>query len=186
MADDAVLMRIARIEDQLEIGQLPIRYALAVDQRDVEAWVSLFVPDVSVGRVGSGRAALQSQIEPQLRKFYRSVHQIVGHRIELLDDANARGHTYCRAEHEVGDRWVVIAIRYDDEYRKMNGEWFFQSRRDHHFYSTDLLEHPQSAAFNSWKPVAQTPALPHLDDTWSAFWAGHDVSSVTAQPESAS
>ena len=37
--------RLERVEAQLEIGQLPIRYALAVDARDVDAWLDLFVPD---------------------------------------------------------------------------------------------------------------------------------------------
>lgn len=185
MSENSLHTRIGRIEDQLEIGQLPIRYGLAVDQRDVDAWVSLFVPDVSVGRYGTGRDALRSQIEPQLARFYRSMHHITGHRIVLIDDDNARGQTYCRAEHEVGDRWVVIAIRYDDTYRKVNGEWFFESRRDHHLYSTDLVEHPQSVDFNSWRPVAQAPALPHVDEAWEAFWSGHDASTVTSHPEAA-
>jgi hypothetical protein len=184
MTEQDVLARLVRTEDRFDIGQLPIRYALAVDQRDLDAWVSLFVPDVSVGRRGSGRDVLRTQIEPQVRKFYRSFHQIVGHRIELVDAHTARGQTYCRAEHEVGDRWIVIAIRYDDKYRKVDGEWFFESRRDHHLYSTDLVEHPQSADFNSWKPVAQDPALPHIDTAWSAFWSGYDTSSITSHPGS--
>src|SRR5206468_7793988 len=76
--------RVALIEDRLDIGQLPIRYALAVDECDVEAWVSLFVPDIQLGPGGRGREALRRFIIPQLRWFYRSVHQIVGHRVELL------------------------------------------------------------------------------------------------------
>jgi SnoaL-like domain len=182
MSDDALLQRISRIEDRLDIGQLPIRYALAVDQRDVNAWVSLFVPTVSVGRLGTGRDALRSQIEPQLRKFYRSIHQIVGQRIELVDDGVARGQTYCRAEHEVGDRWIVMAIRYDDKYRKVDGEWLFESRRERHWYANDLIERPQGAAFNSWTPTAPAPDLPHADATWSSFWSGHDTTLLTQDP----
>ncbi len=182
MTDDELLRRLARSENRFDIGQLPIRYALAVDQRDLDTWVSLFIPTVSVGRFGSGHDALRSQIEPQLRKFYRSIHQIVGHRIELVDQDTARGQTYCRAEHEVGDRWVVMAIRYDDKYRKVHGEWLFESRRERHWYANDLIEHPQSVSFNGWASTAPTPDLPHADATWSSFWAGHDTHSVTGQP----
>jgi hypothetical protein len=182
MNDDAVLRRIARLEDRFDISQLPIRYALAIDQRDVSAWVSLFIPTVSVGRFGTGRDALRSQIEPSLRKFYRSVHQIVGHRIDLADQSTAQGQTYCRAEHEVGDRWVVMAIRYDDEYLKVNGEWLFKSRRERHWYANDLIEHPQDGAFNSWPSMAGMPDLPHADASWSSFWAGHDTNLLTRQP----
>ena len=35
-----------------EIRQLAYRYALAVDSRDIDLLVSLFVPDVKVGRLG--------------------------------------------------------------------------------------------------------------------------------------
>ena len=54
--------RLDAIESRLAIGQLPIRYAMAVDARDVDAWVSLFVPDVRVGRDGVGRDALRDYI----------------------------------------------------------------------------------------------------------------------------
>src|SRR3954463_15790344 len=88
--------RLARVEAQLAIGQLPMRYALAVDQRDLDAWVALFVPDVHLGRHGRGREALRAYIEPQLRWFYRSVHLLAGHRIELGPDGTATGQVYCR------------------------------------------------------------------------------------------
>ena len=44
--DETLLARIDRIESTLAIQQLPIRYALAVDGRDIDAWLALFVDDV--------------------------------------------------------------------------------------------------------------------------------------------
>lgn len=176
-----VLVRLTRIEGRLDIEQLPIRYALAVDQRDLDAWVELFVPDVSLGRLGTGRESLRRWIEPRFRLFYRSVHQIVGHRVELIDSTTARGSVYSRAQHEVGDRWVVIDIRYDDSYRKVDGRWLFVSRRDRHFYTADLLERPNQVQFCSWAPSG-TPSLPHCDESWDAFWSGYDTSEITSQP----
>ena len=41
--------RLERVEAQLAIQQLAARYALAVDSRDLETWVNLFVPDVDCG-----------------------------------------------------------------------------------------------------------------------------------------
>ena len=41
--------RLDRLESLAEIRQLPYRYALAVDSRDMDALVGLFVPDVRVG-----------------------------------------------------------------------------------------------------------------------------------------
>jgi hypothetical protein len=177
--------RLARIEARLEIGQLPIRYALAVDQRDVDTWAALFVPDVNLGRHGIGREALQQWISPQLRLFYRSIHLICGHRIELgpdqpdqpdqpdLGPVTAVGQVYCRAEHEVDNRWIVMAIRYDDVYRRVEGEWLFERRHEQHWYATDLSEHPQSVDFDSWN-TGGPPRLPGTEPAWHRFWAGQD------------
>ncbi|MBS9376418.1 nuclear transport factor 2 family protein [Rhodococcus sp. B50] len=188
MEPSTLTRRLARTEAQLEIGQLPIRYALAVDQRDIDAWLALFVPDVQLGRHGSGRENLHALIEPQLRWFYRSVHLICGHRVELGPDVDddgpltATGQVYCRAEHEVDDRWVVMAIRYDDRYRRVDGEWLFERRIENHWYAADLLERPQQAEFDSWR-VGGPPALPARDPSWAAFWPA-DIAAPTSHPAS--
>ena len=162
--------RLDRVESHLAIQQLPIRYALAVDGRDLDAWVNTFVPDVDMGRHGVGRPALRDWIEPQVRDFYRSIHQIVGHRIERVDGDAASGQVYCRAEHEVGDRWVVMAICYFDEYRRVDGEWLFARRRERHWYAADVLERPQAVAFDSWHH-GEAPGLPAAFATWASFWS---------------
>ena len=182
MGDAELLHRITRIEDRLEIDQLPIRYALAVDSRDIESWLALFVPDVRVGRQETGREALRTFITPRLHWFYRSIHQIVGHRVELLGPDTARGHVYCRAEHEVGERWIVMAIRYDDEYRKVDGQWLFARRREHHWYAADVTDRPQSVAFDGWDIPSGPPDLPGGDATWSTFWADGEASEITDRP----
>src|ERR1700682_4046638 len=136
VSDHGLAARLDRIESRLAIQQLPIRYAMAVDGRDIGTWVSLFVPDVQVGRDSFGREALQAHIAPLLRTFCRSVHQICGHRIDIdRDDADqATGAVYCRAEHEVDHRWIVMAICYFDDYRRVDGEWLFARRREKHWY----------------------------------------------------
>jgi len=166
-----LVRRLDRVESQLAISQLPIRYAMAIDSRDLDTWVSLFVPDVQVGRSNYGRQALRDYIEPVLRDFTRSIHQIVGHRIDLHDDDpdRASGATYCRAEHEVDDRWIVMAICYFDTYRRVDGAWFFERRIERHWYSADINEHPQAVAFDSWHHG--TPALPDHFPTWGPFWS---------------
>jgi len=162
--------RLDRIEAQLAIGQLPIRYALAVDARDVDAWLDLFVPDVQVGRDRFGREALRENIEPALQTFYRSMHQICGHRIELLEADNARGAVYCRAEHEVRDRWIVLAVCYFDTYRRVDGEWLFVRRKERHWYSAGVNEHPQDVGFHGWPEGSKPPRLPAELEAWASFW----------------
>jgi hypothetical protein len=169
--DQDVGVRLDAIESRLAIGQLPIRYAMAVDGRDVDAWLGLFVPDVQVGRDQVGREALRGYIEPALRTFRRSIHQICGHRIDLdpRDPDRASGATYCRAEHEVDDRWIVMAICYFDDYQRVHGEWLFRRRREQHWYAADIAQHPQAVDFQGWEG-AGTPALPGAFPTWEPFW----------------
>ena len=170
--DGDLAERLDRVESRQAIGQLPIRYAMAVDGRDVDAWLRLFVPDVQVRRDAFGREALRGHITPLLRTFGRSVHQVCGHRIDLdADDPDrATGAVYCRAEHEVADRWIVMAICYFDEYRRIDGEWLFARRRERHWYAADVNEHPQAVGFDSWGGGA-APALPDAFPTWARFWA---------------
>jgi len=177
--------RVERIEAQLAIQQLPIRYAMAVDARDIDAWVNCFRPDVNMGRHGAGRDALRRYIEPQVRRFYRSVHQICGHRIELVSQDWATGAVYCRAEHEVGDQWIVMAICYFDEYARVDGEWFFSRRRERHWYAADVIQTPQSAGFAGWDGSSE-PALPGAFGSWARFWDGDDgAAALTKAPAGA-
>ena len=171
LADRQLAGRIERIEAYLAIQQLAIRYAMAVDARDLDAWVGSFRPDVDMGRHGTGREALRRYLDPMVRRFYRSVHQICGHRIELTAKDTATGAVYCRAEHEVGQEWIVMAICYFDEYARVDGEWFFSRRRERHSYAADVTRTPQSAGFAGWAGSSQ-PKLPAEFASWAPFWDG--------------
>ncbi len=171
MPDLPLEERVERIEAHLAIQQLAIRYAMAVDARDMEAWVRCFRPDVDMGRHGTGRDALRRYIDPMVRRFYRSVHQICGHRIELTTKDTATGAVYCRAEHEAGQEWIVMAICYFDEYVRIDGEWFFSRRRERHWYAADVTGTPQSKGFAGWAG-SESPALPAEFASWARFWDG--------------
>jgi hypothetical protein len=182
VSDAGLAERVARIEARLAIQQLAIRYAMAVDARDLDAWVGCFRPDVDMGRYGTGRDALRRYIEPMVRRFYRSVHLICGHRIELAGPDRATGAVYCRAEHEAGDEWIVMAICYFDEYARVDGEWFFSRRRERHWYAADVTRSPQSVRFTGWTGSA-APALPGEFTSWAPFWAGDEsVGTLTGVP----
>jgi hypothetical protein len=163
--------RIDRLESTAAIQQLPIRYALAVDGRDIDTWVSLFIDDVNCGKIGQGRDILRSIITPQLKTFYRSIHQICGHRIEFDDADHATGVVYCRAEHEDEGKWVVMAIAYFDSYERRDGEWFFSRRKEKHWYAADWQERPQ-VPFTGWAAHEYPPQLPQDFAHWNDFWEG--------------
>jgi len=173
VAEARTAARLDRVESTLAIQQLPVRYAMAVDSRDFDAWTGLFIEDVNCGRHGSGRAVLKQFIERACTGFYRSVHYVCGHRIDFQDPDHATGQVYCRAEHEVGDRWIIMAICYFDSYERRDGEWFFVRRKERHWYAADLLEAPAGPGFYHWPGREASPAtLPADFSSWSAFWRG--------------
>lgn len=185
-----LMARLDRIESQLAIQQLPSRYALAVDSRDLDALVNLFAPDVDCGRWGKGRAALKAFFDPTLRQFYRSHHQIVGHVIDL-DPGNpdrASGKTYCRAEHEDGDKWIVMAICYFDSYQRYDGQWCFKSREECHWYSSEVLDRPGQPQFQNWDKFSTAryqPRLPGSFPHWQDYWSkstAEELAVLTREP----
>jgi hypothetical protein len=176
---DDLAARIDCIESTLAIQQLPIRYAMAVDGRGIQGWVDLFIDDVDCGRRGKGREILKGFIAPTLTNFYRSIHQICGHRIDFVDADHATGAVYCRAEHEDGDNWVVMAICYFDSYERRAGQWFFVRRKEKHWYAADQLARPAGPHFSNWPNQAiPEPTLPADFPTWSGFWAEQDGAAV--------
>lgn len=169
--NDSLQQRIDRIESQLSIQQLPARYALAIDSRDIETWLGLFVEDVDCGRHGKGREVLRQFIEPAVRNFYRSHHQLCGHVIDFVDADHATGRVYCRAEHEYQDKWLVMSICYFDRYERRDGQWYFTSRDEQHWYTTDIMERPFGPNMEQWDSWAKSkPGLPHRFTSWHEFW----------------
>jgi ketosteroid isomerase-like protein len=165
--------RISRLESISEIRQLPSRYARAVDSRDVDTIVGLFVANVRVTKETSGSQALRELFERLLRSFTTSVHFVPNHIIDLDDNDpdHATGLVYCRAEHEVGDQWIVMAITYTDDYRREDGRWKFRRRVERAWYAVDHLDRPLGPGKLRWDPMALGEAeLPGSWPTWKRFW----------------
>ena len=166
--------RLQRLEAYEEIKQLASRYALALDSRDVQAMVSLFVDDVEVGRDKKGREALAAFFDPVLRPYKTTFHFIGNHVIDFVDDDHATGVVYCRPEHEVGDLWIVMPMQYWDRYERRDGKWYFRSRRVMVFYAADVLESPTQVENRFHfpdNPMIHKAELPEKWDTWQEFWA---------------
>ena len=188
---DDIARRLERVEAQLAIQQLPARYALAVDSRNLDDLVALFAVDVDCGRWGQGREALKAFYGSKnvLSGFYRCVHLVCGQTIDLVDADHATGTVYCRAGHEDGDNWVEMAICYFDTYVRSEDRWCFQRREEMHWYSTDWQKRPQGPSFQDWPGKYDSPRfqpqLPHAWPSWQRYWdsAGDEArTSVTRSP----
>jgi ketosteroid isomerase-like protein len=153
-----------------EIRQLAARYAVAVDSRDLDALVGLFVEDVKVTPERRGREALREQFEPHLRADRVSILNIGTHVINLIDADHATGVVYCKAELGDQHRWVHQAIAYHDRYRRERSHWYFV-RRDHQlFYGIDVGLRPLAEPPANWpvSPVGRG-TVPERWSTWQAY-----------------
>jgi uncharacterized protein (TIGR02246 family) len=175
-ADAAVLRRLDRIESTLAIQRLAHLYSQAIDARDFEAVVSLFDEDgrlVSV-RAGTarGRAALRENWERLFRTFGPTIHLVASHRVDFDDDDEAHGVVYARAEHEVGNEWIVQTFQYWDHYVRRDGTWQFLERRILPWYAVDQRDAPLGPRKMRWPGLDHAAApLPAAWETWRAFEA---------------
>lgn len=168
--------RLDRVESTEAILQLAYGYALAVDARDLDAIVALYVDDVRVGEGRSGRDALRATFDASLRQFTASAHHVTNHLIEFLGEDDATGLVSCRVEHEVGDTWVTASLVYHDRYVRRNGHWLLRGRVQTRLYATAHDDPPIGPDRLRW-PGAQ-PADSGFHETlpaWSAFWQGKSL-----------
>jgi uncharacterized protein (TIGR02246 family) len=170
--------RIDRLESLDAIRQLPAKYALALDMRDMDAMVSLFPADVRVGKDASGRAALRAYMDRTLRSpFTGTSHHIGGHVIEFDDPDHAHGVVYSKNEHETpveggADEWVIMQMLYWDDYERIAGEWFFRRRLPCYWYATDLNKPPIGDMKMRWPGREPYDGSFHdLFPSWNEFWA---------------
>lgn len=166
--------RLDRMESVTAIQQLAYRYARAVDSRDIDALVGLFVADVRVGREVTGRGALKGWFVDTLRSFKSSCHFVGNHIIDFDDADHARGTVYCHDELDRPDagKWNQGQLQYWDTYRRDGGEWYFVRRKFHRLYITDWLNRPEHGAGNRPGEEALTShQLPEAYPSWAEFWA---------------
>jgi ketosteroid isomerase-like protein len=162
------LARLVAIE---EIRRLVYAYALAMDSRDVEALVELFVDDVQVGRDRIGHDALREDFTRQLRAVGITILFVGNHLVDFAGDDRAHGIVYCKAEVQEGDRWLHQAIQYRDTYERRGGRWRFVRRRHLLWYGSDVGANPLALPPARW-PEHQSGrgTLPESWETWQRFW----------------
>lgn len=173
MHDNGLENRIDRLESLDAIRQLPAKYALALDMRDLDGMVSLFPEDVRVGREKSGRLALRAYMDTTLRSpFTGTSHHIGGHIIEFTDADHAQGIVYSKNEHETGDEWVIMQMMYADDYVRVAGRWHFARRLPLYWYATDLNKPPIGPNKMRWPNTEWAEGNFHkFFPSFAEFWA---------------
>lgn len=167
----AVAALVTRLWAHEQIRQLAARYAQAVDARDLDALVALFVDDVRVGRDTDGREALATSFRASLGAIGVSMLHVGTHVIDVVADDRATGSVYCRADVVEDGRMIRQAILYRDTYARRDGRWLFVRRVHELWYGEVLDTNPLD------QPPAQWPVrsygrgtVPESWPSWASFW----------------
>lgn len=171
--DSSLESRIDRLESLDAIRQLPARYALSLDMRDLDAHVNLFAPDIRVSREKTGRQHLKAWLDDTLRlQFTGTSHHIGGHVIEFDDPDHAVGVVYSKNEHECGPEWVLMQMLYWDDYERIDGRWYFRRRLPCYWYASDINKPPLGDMKMRWPGREPYSGAWHeLFPSWREFWA---------------
>ena len=172
-----IVARPARIEARADIDELVTRYAMACDDRDLDALAECFTADgvfVSVGGRIEGRHALVEYYTERFDHYGPSFH--VPHRLVLdeLADDTARGTVLAHSELMLDGGLFVSAHRYRDVYRIEAGRWRVAERACEFLYGAplrELLDLDHTRPRRRWpgtEPVAAD--IPESLPSWQAFY----------------
>ena len=126
---------LKRLLDESEIRNLALRYAQAVDGRDMAALTALFTEDGAIegsgvklrghGDIAKIKATLEANHD-------RTYHMVYNHLVRVDGDA-ATGEVYSRSHHlkkrdDGSTRDLVMTITYLDRYVRRGAGWLIQHR----------------------------------------------------------
>lgn len=156
-----------------EIRQLTARYAVAMDSRDLDAMVDLFVDDIGDGQGNIGREHLRALLEHSFRSGMGGevlfAHNGT-HVINLVDADHAYGTLYAHAQFGDRERWVHQTVVYQDIYERREGVWYFATRDHQLVYGVDVDERPLDQPSANWpQNIVGRGSMPYSWRTWREF-----------------
>jgi len=168
----ALEARIERLEALDEIRQLPPKYAICLDMRDMDALANLFVPDVGVPGGGRGREAHRAWFDAAMRmRVTGTAHGVLGHVIDVHDPDTATGLVYSRNDLEHEEAWLFEVMAYLDRYERREGRWLFVRRTPLFWYDAPITDPPVGENKLRW--VGEPPQEGAFHDafpSWDEFW----------------
>lgn len=128
--------RLRRLEDRAQLWELVARYALAVDDEDYDTVAGLFAPDGQfvglTGEPATGPDAVVAYLRERAEGQRGRAHVPTAQILDGVGGDRVAGTVLGCAAHfnEQGDD-LFIYFRYDDEYVRRDGRWYFRRRRPH-------------------------------------------------------
>jgi len=116
-------------QDTADVGQVMIRYATSVDQRDLERYATCFTSDVVVTGFGEiefdDRSTYVDWVAGALGRYSATHHQITNQEVEV-DGDRAHLRSYVQATHVSAgdpDELIILWAIYDDRLIRTDDGW---------------------------------------------------------------
>lgn len=143
---DQLERRLRRVEDALAIGELVARYAIAVDDRDMDTLAGLYAEDAVFDGLTDtlvGRDAVVAYVRAKLAGYDGvSVHTPHAPVLDFASDDTATGTVPAHVEYAEAGAQRILGARYHDRYVRRDGRWYFASRKLQIVYTGPAAEYP--------------------------------------------
>ena len=127
MDSDDLVRRVRRLEDRAELRELADRYCLAMDDSDWDVLAGMFTDDAEMAGA-TGRHKVIGVLRSIRSGYGRTIHTAIGQVLRFADDDHASGVVAARGELAIAGQTVLCAMRYLDDYIRVDGVWRFARR----------------------------------------------------------
>ncbi|NDZ17735.1 nuclear transport factor 2 family protein [Variovorax sp. WS11] len=175
--------RIDRLESRALIAEICTEYGIACDFRDTDKLASLFIPEIVIRSVNGSMNA--RGIDATMAMFnemfkirgpaYHWTHDRIV-KFDATDPDRAEGIVLSHAETTPNGKASIAGLRYQDVYRRTDGQWKFQERVLAFLYYVPMVDYvsrlrqPERVlAGNEWRAAD----YPESDPAWQAWHAAH-------------
>lgn len=149
MTDIAALeRRIARIEDRAAIEDLGVMYGYVMDERDIDGIRRIFCGTATLRSAdgvfaASGIEEIVKTYQGRFEALGPTNHFTHGHVVKFdeSDPDIARGLLASHAEVVRDGKPMIVALRYQDTYRRTSTGWRFSDRLMSYMYYTEVTEY---------------------------------------------
>ena len=122
--------RLERLESIEAIRTLRCRYHDLVNLDQGTRLYELFAPDATIAYGGRPEVTGKENIREFFRNFPVQVaRQFMHHHVVEVDGNRGRGHSDLDGRPVHNGQSLFVVGRFDDEYRRIDGVWYFQSVR---------------------------------------------------------
>jgi hypothetical protein len=131
MTHDDVIAQLTRRLERLEsieaIRALRCRYHDLVNLDEGARLYELFAPDATIAYGGRQEVTGRDNIREFFRNFpVQAARQFIHHHVVDVDGDRGRGHSDLDGRPVRNGESLFVVGRFDDEYRRIDGRWYFQ------------------------------------------------------------